>query len=161
MAVSDKPATAAAADTVPDPDPAEPYASDAAALFVAMARLNRLVRRKAPAQLGHSAVAALATVVWFGPLRPSDLAAREGVSAPTMTRVLSGLEAGGYAIREPDPADGRASLVRATAEGVALIKGNRSARSRVLRERIAALTDEQRAALRAALPALQALAGDE
>jgi DNA-binding MarR family transcriptional regulator len=161
MAVSDKPATAAAADTVPDPDPAEPYASDAAALFVAMARLNRLVRRKAPAQLGHSAVAALATVVWFGPLRPSDLAAREGVSAPTMTRVLSGLEAGGYALREPDPADGRASLVRATAEGIALIKGNRSARSRVLRERIAALTDEQRAALRAALPALQALAGDE
>jgi len=139
----------------------EPYAADAVALFIALARLNRTVRREAPALLGHSAVAALATVVWSGPLRPGDLAAREGVSAPTMTRVLAGLEAGGYVVREPDPADGRASLVRATEEGVQLIRGNRSARSRVLRERIAALTDEQRAALRAALPALQALAGDE
>ncbi|BCJ35249.1 MarR family transcriptional regulator [Actinocatenispora thailandica] len=161
MAVSEKPAAAAAADPVPAADPTAPYAADAAGLFVAMARLNRLVRRKAPAQLGHSAVAVLATVVWSGPLRPSDLAAREGVSAPTMTRVLSGLEAGGYAVREPDPADGRASLVRATAEGAALVQGNRSARSRVLQERIAALSDEQRAALRAALPALQALSGDD
>jgi DNA-binding MarR family transcriptional regulator len=120
-----------------------------------------MLRREAPALLGHSSVAALATIVWFGPLRSGDLAGREGVSAPTMTRVVAGLESAGYAVREPDPADGRAMLIRATAEGEQLINGNRSARSRVLRERIAALTPEHRAALLAALPALDALGAAE
>jgi DNA-binding MarR family transcriptional regulator len=141
--------------------PDEDDADVAARLFVAMSRLNRMLRREAPALLGHSSVAALATIVWFGPLRSGDLAGREGVSAPTMTRVVAGLESAGYAVREPDPADGRAMLIRATAEGEQLINGNRSARSRVLRERIAALTPEHRAALLAALPALDALGAAE
>lgn len=129
-------------------------------LFVALSRLNRTLRREAPAPLGHSSVAALATIVWFGPLRAGDLAGREGVSAPTMTRVIAGLESVGYAVREPDPSDGRASLIRATAEGEAVITGNRSARLRVLRDRLAGLAPEQRTALFAALPALDALSDD-
>ncbi len=130
-------------------------------LFVAMSRLNRMLRREAPALLGHSSVAALATVVGFGPLRSGDLASREGVSAPTMTRVVVGLEAAGYVRREPDPADGRASLIRATHEGAELIRGSRSARSRVLRDRLAALSPGQRDALIAALPALDALTAED
>jgi DNA-binding MarR family transcriptional regulator len=129
-------------------------------LFVAMSRLMRSLRRATPTPLGHSAVTALATTVVAGPLRAGDLAAREGVSAPTMTRIIAALETAGYVVRQPDPADGRASLVRATPEGEALITGNRSAIARVLRARVAALTAGQRAALAAALPALDSLADD-
>ncbi|MGA8113623.1 MAG: MarR family transcriptional regulator, partial [Actinocatenispora sp.] len=90
----------------------EPRCEDVASrLFVALSRLNRTLRREAPAPMGHSAVAALATIVSFGPLRPGDLAGREGVRAPTMTRVVAALEAAGYVVREADPADGRASLI--------------------------------------------------
>lgn len=129
-------------------------------LFVAVSRLMRSLRRATPTPLGQSAVTALATTVAVGPLRAGDLAAREGVSAPTMTRIIAALEAAGYVVRESDPADGRASLVRATADGEALITGNRSAVARVLRARVATLTAGQRAALAAALPALDTLADD-
>jgi DNA-binding MarR family transcriptional regulator len=133
----------------------------ASRLFVALSRINRMLRRDAPALLGQGAVSVLATIVWYGPLRSGDLAAREGVSPPTMTRIVAGLESTGYACREPDPADGRACLVRATAEGTALINGNSSARLDILRERVDRLPPDHRAALLAALPALDSLAGDD
>lgn len=133
------------------------YDAAARTLFVALARLSRTLRKEAPAMLGHSSVATLATIVSSGPMRPGDLADREGVSAPTMTRVVAGLVAAGYVVREPDPDDGRASLVRATEQGHQMISGSRSARSQVLRERIAALDPAQRDALLTALPALHAL----
>jgi DNA-binding MarR family transcriptional regulator len=133
----------------------------ASRLFVALSRINRMLRRDAPALLGQGAVSVLATIVWYGPLRSGDLAAREGVSPPTMTRIVAGLESTGYACRGPDPADGRACLVRATAEGAALINGNSSARLDILRERVDRLPPDHRAALLAALPALDSLAGDD
>lgn len=145
-------------DDLPDPDDAA--AAAAHRLYVAMSRLTRTLRREAPAPLGHSGIAALVTVVACGPLRVGDLAVREGVSPPTMTRIVDAMAAAGYVVREPDPADGRASLVRATSDGEALISGNRSARARVLRDRVAALTGEQLQALIAALPALDALSDD-
>jgi DNA-binding MarR family transcriptional regulator len=133
----------------------------ASRLFVALSRINRMLRRDAPAQLGQGGVSALATIVWYGPLRSGDLAAKEGVSPPTMTRIVAGLEATGYAGREPDPLDGRACLVRATARGQELINGNSSAVLDILRERVGRLSGEQRAALLAALPALDSLSSDD
>lgn len=136
--------------------------SDAASrLFVALSRINRMLRRDAPDQLGQGAVSVLATIVWYGPLRSGDLAAREGVSPPTMTRIVAGLETTGYACREADPADGRACLVRATTKGRELINGNSSATLDILRERVDRLPPDQRAALLAALPALDCLSADD
>ncbi len=133
----------------------------AARLFVAMARLTRGLRRGAPSPLGPSSVSALATVVNEGAIRLGDLAAREGVRAPTMTRIVSALEAEGHLVREADPADRRACLVRASEDGTRLVQGARSARSSLLVDRINRLPDDQRAALLAALPALEALGADE
>lgn len=139
---------------------AGPPVDPAVRLYVALSKMNRMLRREAPALLGHSAVAALATVAREGPLRSGDLAGREGVSAPTMTRVVDGLAAAGYVAREPDPADGRASLITVTTEGEQFLAGKLSARIEVLRHRLAGLPADRREALLAALPVLDALSDD-
>jgi DNA-binding MarR family transcriptional regulator len=51
------------------------------------------------------------------PERATDLAAYFGVGKATMSRQLRALEELGLVDREPDPADGRAYLMRMTAEG--------------------------------------------
>jgi DNA-binding MarR family transcriptional regulator len=129
-------------------------------LQVALARLVRLLRRSTPTSLGQSSISTLATLFAEGPLRPGDLAVREGVRPPTMTRIVAALEEGGYVVRTADPADGRAYLVALTRAGEDLIAGTKSARAGVLRAQMAALTPQQRACIAAALPALEAL-GEE
>jgi DNA-binding MarR family transcriptional regulator len=143
--------------------PADPAAPDAVAgrLFVALARLTRRLRRDAPIALSHGSITALGTVVNEGALRIGDLATSEGVRAPTMSRIVDGLVADGYAERVPDPADGRACLVQATSAGIAMLSGARTARSQLLASRFGQLSPEQRAALVAALPALEALYADD
>jgi DNA-binding MarR family transcriptional regulator len=128
-------------------------------LHIAVARLIRRLRREVPSALGQSAISTLATLTAEGPLRLGDLAVREGVRPPTMTRIVAALEEDGYVSRKADPADRRACLLQATGAGAALIAGAKSARADRLAAHLAELTPEQRAALAAALPALEALTG--
>ena len=130
-------------------------------LSVAVARLIRRIRRGDTTPLGPGSISALGTIVSDGPIRLGDLALVEGVRAPTMTRIVDGLVADGNAERVPDPADGRACLVRATATGADVIAGARTVRSRSLVARLSQLDASQLDALYAALPALEALTGDE
>jgi len=130
-------------------------------LFIAVARLIRRLRHGDPTPLGPGAISALGTIVSDGPLRVGDLAAVEGVRAPTMTRIVDALVAEGNVERVPDPADGRACLVRATASGSEVIAGARMARSHHLIERMSHLSPAQLDALYAALPALEALCADD
>jgi DNA-binding MarR family transcriptional regulator len=51
------------------------------------------------------------------PERATELAAYFGVGKATMSRQLRAMEELGLVTREPDPADGRAFLMRLTAEG--------------------------------------------
>jgi DNA-binding MarR family transcriptional regulator len=129
----------------------------AARLYLAIGRLSRSLRRSSTMGLGHGSTSALATVVHTGPLRTGDLAAREGVSAPTMTRIVAVLVAEGYVVREPDPDDRRVWLVRATEPGARVINDVRSARSQALLDRLSRLPPAEREALLAALPALEAI----
>src|SRR4051794_19514994 len=48
----------------------------------------------------------------YGPLSPGGLARRAGLHPATMTGVLDRLERGGWVVRERDPADRRAVVVR-------------------------------------------------
>ena len=142
--------------------PDDAVSDDAAGrLFIAIARLTRLMRRTAPVTLSHGSITALATVVNDGPIRVGDLATSEGVRAPTMTRIVDGLVVDGYAERIPDPADGRACLVRATPAGIDVLHGARTARAQVLAAGLDRLSSQQRAALVAALPAIEAICADE
>jgi DNA-binding MarR family transcriptional regulator len=130
-------------------------------LFVSMARLTRRLRQTDTAPYGPSLISALGTIVSDGPMRLGDLAATEGVRAPTMTRIVDSMVTEGIAERVPDPADGRACLVRATPAGTEIITGTRTTRSRQLVARMARLDPDQLDALYAALPALEALCDAE
>ncbi len=63
-----------------------------------------------------------------GPQRATDLAVYFGVGKATMSRQLRALEELGLVAREPDPADGRAALLRLTEEGRARFQQVRGAR---------------------------------
>jgi len=130
-------------------------------LYLAVGRLSRSLRQAGAPGPGHGSISALATLVHFGELRLGDLAAKEGVAAATMSRIVATLVEAGYVTREPDPADRRAWLARATEEGERLVSGVRSTRVQELNRRLDRLTPEARDALIAALPSLEALISDE
>jgi DNA-binding MarR family transcriptional regulator len=130
-------------------------------LFLAIGRLSRSLRQAGSPGPGHGAISALATLVNHGQLRLGDLAAKEGVAAATMSRIIASLVETGYVRRESDPVDRRAWLATATEEGVRLISGVRSTRVQELNNRLDRLSEEHREALKVALPALEALLIDE
>lgn len=130
-------------------------------LYVSLGRINRTVRRASGQPVvGHGALSALTTLVACGPLRAGELAAREVVSAASMTRIVAALEQVGYATRTRDPADGRAFLVQATAEGERVVREGQAARVESLRQRLDRLPPADRRRLVAALPALEFLAAE-
>jgi len=127
-------------------------------LSAVLGRLIRLLRRQASAAVGPGSLAALATLRRRGAMRLGDLAAREGVAPPTLTRMIAVLEEAGYVSRRSDEHDRRAVLVSITPAGAEVVDGARAARAQVLRGRLATLDERDAAALLAALPALEALA---
>jgi DNA-binding MarR family transcriptional regulator len=147
--------------STPPAMPVEVREELATRLFLSVARLIRRMRVADQTELGPGSLSALATIVSEGPLRLGDLASIEGVRAPTMTRIVDALVAEAYVERIPDPADGRACLVRSTDTGGHVITGTRTARSYRLIERMSSLDEAQLATLYAALPALEALVADE
>ena len=78
--------------------------------------------------LDGAAYGLLALLADAGPLRASDLVARLGLDKSTVSRQVASLVALGMVDREPDPADGRAQVLRPSAEGAARLAGIREAR---------------------------------
>jgi DNA-binding MarR family transcriptional regulator len=122
-----------------------------------MDRLSLWLRRQVPSSMSSSAITALYTLSSDGPLRISDLAVREALSQPGMTLVVNRLEAAGHAERVADPTDGRAALVRITDAGRGVLAERHTARTAALQDELDRLDDHDRAALAAALPALERL----
>lgn len=78
--------------------------------------------------LGPARLSALSVLVFGGPCTLGELATAEHVTAPTMTRVVQGLERLGLADRERSATDARATIVRATTKGKQLLERARQAR---------------------------------
>ena len=110
-----------------------------------------------PSALSLTAAGTLATLERSGSRRLTVLAAREGVTQPAMTQLITRLEDVGLVRREADPADGRVVLVAITDEGRATLASRRARRAEKLAVILAQLSTDHRAALTAALPALAAL----
>jgi len=131
----------------------------AAALAADLERIVGLFRSLSPASgLSMTAAATLASLERLGPQRLTVLAAREGVTQPAMTQLISRLEESGLVRREASQEDGRVVLVVITDEGRAVLARRRLVRTDRLAGIIAQLGPEHRAALASALPALDALA---
>jgi len=147
------------AGTAP-PTPPEP-AIDATRLRVAIARLSRRLRRHELAGLTPTQLSALATVEKAGPLRLGDLAAAEGIAPSTLTRLVTALEDAGYVERYAVGDDARASTLRITPQGRAVLDRVRQETTMVLSRMLLDLTPEEQAAIAVALPALEQLAGPD
>lgn len=130
----------------------------ASRLRMTLARLGRRVRQHGSHTLTSSQASTLASVEALGPVRLGDLAAREGVTPPTQSRLVASLEGQGLLRRTPDRVDKRATLLVITAQGRRQLEQLRTARSAFLVERLGTLTPGQRDALTKALDALEALA---
>ena len=109
--------------------------------------MARRLRQEAGADLSPSMTAALATIERHGPLTPSELAERERVQRPTVTRVLARLEEAGLVVRAADPQDRRCSLVSISDDGRALLEPMRERKDAFLARRIDALEPADREAL--------------
>ena len=132
----------------------------AARLRLATGLLVRRLRQHDPGQLSPAKLSALLTIESSEPIRSGDLAAKENVAAPTMTRLIGMLVEAGLVHRNPDPTDARGSLVTLAPDGVAALDRVRRERTTLLMARLRRLSDDQRDALAAALPALEALLED-
>jgi DNA-binding MarR family transcriptional regulator len=102
----------------------------AAALAADLERIVGLFRSLSPASgLSMTAAATLASLERLGPQRLTVLAAREGVTQPAMTQLISRLEESGLVRREPSPEDGRVVLVVITDKGRAVLARRRLVRT--------------------------------
>jgi DNA-binding MarR family transcriptional regulator len=95
-----------------------------------------------------------------GPIRLGDLARHEGVTAATLSRIVSVLEEEGYAVRTTDADDRRSSWLDVTSAGRRLLDGVRRDRAAIIGRRLERLSPEQRVALASALDAIEVLAED-
>ncbi|MEU4688915.1 MarR family transcriptional regulator [Actinoplanes sp. NPDC023714] len=93
-----------------------------------------------------------------GPARVTDLARLERASQPGMTQLVGRMEKAGLVRRAPDPADGRGVLVEVTGEGRDVITRTHARYEATLDELFDTLDETDRAAIVAALPALERLA---
>ena len=133
----------------------------AARLRLVVGRLNRRIRIDGRESVPPLQLSAMVTVEEQGPLRLSELARREAVSVPTMSRVLTALDEQGLVVRTPDPQDARGVLVTLSDDGEQRLAQVRSHRTALVARRLERLDAAQRASLVAALPALEALLVDE
>ena len=120
------------------------------------ARLNRLLWRHSDGALTRTEAGVLSTLS-DGPRRVTELADLEGLAQPTVTVLVGKMESAGLVQRERDASDGRVVLVSITEAGRVALERLRAQYREVLHERMASMSDEEVAALRAATDALGAL----
>jgi DNA-binding MarR family transcriptional regulator len=99
--------------------------------------LNRYLRREAHAEgVTGGQAALLAQIRTYPELGVRDLAAREGVSAPSMTRYLDRLERAGLIVRTRSATDARRIRLALTPKGVRALRSVRRRRTAWLAERL-------------------------
>lgn len=119
-----------------------------------------LRRETAAAGLSRAQLAVLHALRDIGPRRITDLAELEQVTQPSMTLLVSRMERAGWVRREPDPLDRRGVLVTLTPDGRGRLDRVVAARAAALKRRLERLQPAHRAALAAAVPALDAVMHD-
>lgn len=132
----------------------------AAELRVSVMRLRRrLVAERHPDnELSFATMAVLGTLLRHGEATVGELARRERVQPPSMTRTVNCLVDGGYVTRRPHETDGRQVVVTLTDKGRDTVLADRARRDAWLARRLADLTPDERAVLRAAAPLVQRIA---
>ncbi|MBD8505816.1 MarR family transcriptional regulator [Hoyosella sp. G463] len=128
-------------------------------LALAVVRLARYLRghQDHASALSLTQVSVLTAICYDGPMTPTELAHRERVQPPSMTRTIASLINAGLAQRLPHPTDGRQALISLTEAGREATTAEKTARDGWLEQQLASLDPGQREILRAALPTMNTL----
>ncbi len=131
----------------------------AARLRTALGRINRrLLHTRSHGDLSPSQWEVLATVARNGSVRFSELAEGEGFNPTMLSRIAGKLEADGLVERVQDADDARVAHLAVTAAGRRRHAAVKAERTDTLVTALDRLSERDRRALTAALPALEALA---
>ncbi|HKP17627.1 MAG TPA: MarR family transcriptional regulator [Gaiellaceae bacterium] len=123
--------------------------------------LNRYLRREAHAEgVTGGQAALLAQIRAYPDLGVRELAAREGISAPAMSRYLDRLEKAGLVVRTRSHHDARRIRLALTPKGVRALRSVRRRRTAWLAERLQGLSPEELAAIDRAIEPLLGLVED-
>lgn len=157
----DDPAVASPDVPAAPPPPPSPDAPEAAspptdapdlstALRMATMRLSRRLRSENASDCTEAQYGVLAILVHFGPMSPGELAERERVQAPSMTRTVASLEDLGYVERTRHATDGRQVVVTVTEAGREVVAETKRWRNAWLDRILADLAPEEREIVREA-----------
>ena len=118
--------------TAPAPDRAADVVAPLSEAVVRLTRASHSMRMhlvaREPDGLDWAGFALLFQLVQGGPSRPSTLAEAACVDPSTVSKQVADLARLGLVERRPDPADGRATLLVATRDGVTLYEQRRRQR---------------------------------
>ena len=112
--------------------------------------LRRLANEDRATGVSPSRLSALSVLVFGGPRTIGALATIEGVTPPTMTRLVAGMVADGLVERLPDDADRRIVRVAASDGGRTLLLAGRDRRVATLAAMLEPLTPKERRRLASA-----------
>ena len=129
----------------------------AARLRLSTTRLARQLRQESGAGLTPSQLSALAVISNHGPLTLGALAEHERVAPPSITKVVTKLEADGLVTRAADPGDRRIARVAISSRGAALLAESRRRKTAWLTARIRELDPQCQRRLADALDVLDDL----
>jgi DNA-binding MarR family transcriptional regulator len=120
--------------------------------------LGQAMRRDAETLPVSVAQSAVLSRLRGGPKTVGELAAAEGVRAPSMTQIINRMEQAGWVTRAVGPVRGR--MVQITEAGLAVAVSVRQERTARLATRCDGLSAADLAALEAVLPVLDRIFGD-
>ena len=127
----------------------------ASGLRLSVTRLARILRHQDGGELTPSMVSALATLNRAGRLTLGELAAREHIAAPSITRIVDKLQRAGLVTRRASETDGRVALVEVTDAGRSRIEEARSRRTAWMAKQLAKLDEDDLETLRKAAVILE------
>jgi len=117
--------------------------------------LRRLAQDDRATGVSAPRLSALSVLVFGGPRTIGELAGIEGVTPPTMTRLVAAMVADGLIDRREDPADRRVVRVQASATGRSLLLAGRDRRVATLAAMVKPLTAKERRRLDAAAATIE------
>ncbi|MBA2559334.1 MAG: MarR family transcriptional regulator [Propionibacteriales bacterium] len=140
--------------------PTEPRSPEEAVIMLLMQAGRRLRTRHPEDEVDPSTFPLAKQLMCYDAMRVSDLAARVGLDASTVSRQIKQLEDKGIVERTADPADGRASLVQLSAAGHATMQSAFRRRFQRIQEVLVAWSERDRTQLQRLLTRLANDLGD-
>jgi len=143
----------------PDPSADLRSVDDIDRLRLVLLRVARQIRTRSNNSITPSQLAVLGTIIRNGQLTVKQIAEREHVKPPSVSKIVAALEQTGYVERQVDPHDRRCSPLSATPAGHVYADEVRAAGRTWLADRVDELDDQDIAAIEQAMPALERLLG--